>query len=429
MTETSLRRHLIVGLVLLLVGFVGTGTWAVLTDISEAVIAPGRIVAESDIKKVQHADGGIVAELYVRDGDRVRAGDLLARLDSTVARANLAIVRKGLNELWARKARLDAERDLRADVAVPEELKGSSAGAEAARDIASARRLFDTRRAARDGQRAQLRQRIAQLQDEVGGNEAQLRAKRAEIGHIQRELTGARDLWTRNLMPITKLTALEREATRIEGEQGQLIASIAQVRGKIAETELQILQVDRDLANEVGAELRDVEAKIGEFVERKIAAEDRLKRIEIRAPQTGVVHQAIIHTIGGVVNPGETVMLIVPADDNLVAEVKVAPQDIDRLTVGQKATLRFATFNPRTTPEIEGSLKRVSADTTSDERTGLNYYTARIALPASEVARLGKVALLPGMPVEVFLPTGERNVLSYLTQPLSDQFAWTFRER
>ena len=389
----------------------------------------GRLVAESDVKKVQHPDGGIVAELRARNGDAVKAGDVLVRLDATVTRANLAVVTKGLDELRARKARLEAERDQRDSLAFPEELLLRVRNPDTAHILASERRLWESRRTARSGQRAQLHQRIEQLQDEVTGDEAQLRAKDEEIGHIQRELTGARDLWQRNLMPITKLTDLEKEAARIKGERGQLVATIAQVKGKISETELQIIQIDQDLASTVGTELREVEAKIGEYIERKVAAEDRLKRVDIRAPQNGIVHAASVHTIGGVVNAGETLMLIVPAGDDLMVEANVAPQDIDRLTLGQKATLRFATFNQRTTPEITGSIKTISADTTADERTGGSHYTVRIAMPADELARLGGVTLIPGMPVEAFIATGERKVLSYLTKPLVDQIAWTFRER
>ena len=414
-TRRSIRRHLLAGAGLVLVGVVGFTAWATTTEISGAVVAPGRLVTDFDVKKVQHPDGGIVAELRARNGDRVKAGDVLARLDATVTRANLAIISKGLDELMARKARLEAERDQHDRITFPDELLARMSDPEIARVVENARRLLASRRAARGGQRAQLRQRIAQLHDEVAGNEAQLRAKGQEIAHIQRELTGARDLWARNLMPITKLTALEREAARIEGERGQLVAAIAQVEGKVSETELQILQIDQDLASQVGGELREVEAKIGEYVERKVAAEDRLTRVDIRAPQNGIVHQTTIHTVGGVINAGETLMLIVPAGDTLLVEANVAPQDIDRLTLGQKATLRFSTFNQRTTPEIDGALSRISGDTTSDERTGVSYYTVRIAMPPGELARLGAVTLIPGMPVEAFIATGERNVLSSIS--------------
>ena len=265
--------------------------------------------------------------------------------------------------------------------------------------------------------------------EEIGGIGAQIKAKAQEIVLIQRELAGARELWEKNLMPITKLTQLEREATRLEGERAQLTATSAQSKGKISELELQIIQVDRDLASEVGKELREVDAKIGEFVERKVAAVDQLKRIDIRAPQDGFVHQSVVHTIGGVINAGEQLMLIVPSADNLIVEAKFAPQDIDQVKIGQRAVVRFTTFNQRTTPELNGVVTRVSADTTVDQRTSAAYYTLRISLSREEIYRLGEVRLVPGMPVESFVQTGDRKVISYLMKPLSDQIMRAFRER
>jgi HlyD family secretion protein len=208
-----------------------------------------------------------------------------------------------------------------------------------------------------------------------------------------------------------------------------LIASAAQAKGKIAETALQILQIDQDLASEVAKELREVDGKIGEFVERKITAEDQLKRIDIRAPQDGTVFQLAVHTVGGVITAGDPIMLIVPEADNLSVEVKVNPQDIDQLQLNQKAILRFSAFNARTTPEIEGIVTRISADTSTDQRTGQTYYTIRISMPAEQIERLGNVKLLPGMPVEAFVQTGDRTMLSYLIKPLHDQVMRAFREK
>jgi HlyD family secretion protein len=238
-----------------------------------------------------------------------------------------------------------------------------------------------------------------------------------------------RDLWNKNLVQLNRLTALEREAARLDGERGQLIASSAQAKGKIAETALQILQIDQDLASEVAKELREVDGKIGEFVERKVTAEDQLKRIDIRAPQDGSVFQLAVHTVGGVITAGDPIMLIVPEADNLSVEVKVNPQDIDQLQLNQKAVLRFSAFNARTTPEIEGIVTRISADTSTDQRTGQSYYTIRISMPTEQIERLGNVKLLPGMPVEAFVQTGERTMLSYLMKPLHDQVMRAFREK
>ncbi len=425
----SIRRHLRAGVIVALILVGGLGAWAATTDISGAVIASGNLVVDSNVKKVQHPTGGIVSELRVRDGDRVRAGDVVVRLDNTLTRASLAIVSKGLDELFARKARLEAERDGSDGVILPSEWRQRADDPDVTHIIEGERKLFEIRREARIGQKQQLRQRIQQLNDETVGYEAQQGAKVQEIVLVQRELAGARALWKKDLMPVSKYTALEREATRLEGERGQLIARMAQVKGRVSETELQIIQIDRDLSGEVGKELREIDAKIGEFVERKVAAEDQLRRVEIRAPQDGTVHQSTVHTVGGVIATGEQIMLIVPDAETLMVEAKIAPQDIDRVRMGQNAVLRFSAFNQQTTPEISGSLNRISPDTTTDERTGYSYYIARIAVSAEEIARLGSVKLVPGMPVEVFVQTGERKVLSYLVKPLSDQLSRAFRER
>jgi HlyD family secretion protein len=230
-------------------------------------------------------------------------------------------------------------------------------------------------------------------------------------------------------MQITKLTSLEREAARLRGERGLLLAQIAQAKGKISEIQLQILQIDRDMAGEVGRELREIEAKIGEMIERKTAAEDQLKRIEIRAPLAGKIHQSTIHTVGGVIQPGEPLMLVVPDDENLTAEVRIAPQEIDQLWIGQPAALRFSAFNQRTTPEINGNVSRISADVSIDQRMGASFYLVRVGVPRSEIERLGDVKLISGMPVEVFMKTGDRTVFSWLMKPLVDQMTRAFRER
>ncbi len=424
----SIRRHLFAGVMIVLLLGGGVGGWAATTELAGALIAEGSIVVDSNVKKVQHPTGGIVGELRAHDGDHVKAGDILVRLDETVMRANLAIVTKGLDELMARKARLEAERDGATAVTFPPELLAHD-NRDAVDAVDSERKLFQLRRAARLGQKAQLQQRIEQLEQEVAGIEAQQSAKTQEIDLISRELKGVRELYAKNLVQITRLTQLEREAARLAGERAQLMASAAQTRGKISEIRLQIIQIDQDLSSEVAKELRDIESKIGEFVERKVTAEDQLRRTDIRAPQTGTVFQSTVHTVGGVISAGEPIMLLVPDAGNLQVEAKVHPQDIDHVQIGQHAVLRFSAFNSRTTPEIDGTVTRVSADTATDQRTGQSYYTIRIALPPDVTAQLGDVKLLPGMPVEAFVQTGERTVISYLMKPLRDQFMRAFREK
>ncbi|HEV2565201.1 MAG TPA: HlyD family type I secretion periplasmic adaptor subunit [Microvirga sp.] len=426
--RTSIRRHTLLGLssALLLVG--GLGGWAVVTELSGAVVAPGAVVVDSHVKKVQHPTGGVVGEILARDGDRVRSGDVVIRLDETVARANLAMVSKSLDELATRQSRLEAERDGLERVAVPAALKRRLNEPELERLVLGEVRLFESRREARDGQKAQLKERISQLQEQIDGLDLQAAAKADEIQLIQSELSGVEQLWRKNLVPITRVTALKREETRLRGERGQLISNVAQAKGRISETALQILQIDQDLRSEVSKELREVQAKVAELVERRVAAEDQLKRIDIRAPQDGFVHQSIVHTVGGVINAGEPLMMIVPEADELSIEVKVSPQDIDQLQPGLDTVLRLSAFNQRTTPELKGRVSLIAADLVTDQRSGVQYYPVRVAFADGERDRLGALKLVPGMPVEGFIQTGYRTVFSYLTKPIADNMAKAFRE-
>jgi HlyD family secretion protein len=425
--DRSLRRHLLAGLTTLLVLGGGMGGWAATTDIASAVVATGLVVVDSHVKKVQHPTGGVVGEIRVREGDRVKAGDVVVRLDETVTRANLAVITKGLDELEARRGRLEAERDGLDRVRVRPDLAARAAEPEIRDLVSGEERLFGLRREARAGLKGQLRQRVEQLREQIGGQDLQARAKGDEIRLIQEELKGVESLYAKNLVPLNRVTALKREETRLKGEQGQLISGVAQAKGKISETELQILQIDQDLRSEVAKELREIGAKSSELAEKRIAAEDQLRRIDIRAPQDGVVHQLAVHTVGGVISPADALMLVVPQADDMAIEVKVAPQDIDQIRIGQDAVLRLSAFNQRTTPEITGRVSRVAADLVQDPKTGVSYYTARVATSPDELARLDGLTLVPGMPVEAFIQTGERTALSYLAKPLSDQMSRAFK--
>ncbi len=426
----SIRRHLALssGLCVLLVA--GVGGWATFTQISGAVIAPGQLVVESEVKKVQHPTGGVVGELLVREGSRVRAGDVLIRLDETQVRANLDIVLKAMDELAARRARDEAERDGATAITFPPDLLARRASDPAvAHLIEGETRLFVSRVAGRAGQKAQLRERVLQLREEIKGLTEQVAAKAREVGFITGELEGVRGLYAKNLVPLARVNALERDAARLDGERGQLVAATASARGKIAETELQILQIDGDMRTETSKDLAEIRGKWSEYREKRVAAEDQLRRVEMRSPQAGIVHQMIVHTVGGLVTPSEPAMLIVPEADQLAVEVKIAPQDIDNVRLDQPAVLRFPAFNQRVTPEIEGVVSRVSADVSTDPKSGLSYYVARIRLPDDQRQRLGPARLMPGMPVESFVQLGDRSVLSYLVKPLSDQIAKAWRER
>jgi HlyD family secretion protein len=425
----SIRLHLIIGLAVVVVLAGGLGGWASTAEISGALIAPGSIVVESSVKKVQHPTGGVVGEVRAHDGDVVKAGDVVVRLDDTVTRASLAIVTKSLDGLWARAARLEAEQQGLDRIVFPPMLLDRASDPDVKNVMASESKLFEVRTTGRIGQKAQFRERVTQLKEEIAGLEAQEKAKDQEIALVEKELVGVRSLYDQHLVQMTRMTTLERDAARLSGERAQYIASRAQARGKITETELQIIQVDKDMVSDVSKDLRETNEKIGEFVERKVTAEDQLRRTDIRAPQDGMVEQSTVHTVGGVITAGDAIMMIVPQADDLQVEAKVNPQDIDKLQIGQKTLLRLSAFNQRTTPELNGLVTRVSPDVTTDQRTGQSYYTIRVSMPPEEVARLGEVKLIPGMPVEAFVQTGDRTMLSYLIKPLKDQLMRAFREK
>ena len=427
--EHSTRNPLMMGFVAVALLVVGIGGWAAATQISGAVIAPGKLVVDSNVKKVQHPTGGVVGELLVKEGDQVKQGDVVVRLDGTQARSSLAVVNKALDELIARQARNEAERDGDKSVVFPADMVERKGDPEVARLMSGEQRLFEMRKAAREGQKAQLREQIQQLQLQIEGTQAQEAAKAKEVTLLMQELESLRVLWKQNLVQISRVTALERDAARLEGERASLVAAVAQGRGRIAELELKIHQIDQDLSTEVGKELAEIRAKKSELTERRVSAEDQLKRIDLVAPQDGRVFQRNVHTVGGVIQAGEPVMLIVPQSDALIIEAKVAPHDIDQIHIGQHAVLRFAAFNQRTTPELNGEVIHIGADVAQDDKATEPYYSVRVRVSDGELARLDGLQLLAGMPVEVFIQTTPRTVASFLVKPLTDQLARAFRGR
>lgn len=432
--RAAIRKLNLIGLVILVVLVGGIGTWSATAGLSGAVIASGNIVVKSNVKKVQHPSGGVVKEILVKEGDAVKEGDLLVRLDDTLTRATLGVVRAQLDELLLRRTRLLAERDEVSAITFPDELLARKDTEDAlASAMTGEEKLFESRRNARIGQREQLTKRIAQSNEEIRGLLAQQQAKESEIALIGEELIGVADLYKKNLVSITRYIQLQRDQARLKGEQGEFIAGIARARSKISEIELQIIQLEKDFRTDVLKELGEVQAKVAELKERATAAQDQLNRVDIRAPQSGVVDHLAIHTIGGVVGNGETLMQIVPRSDDLIVEAKVAPQDVDQLGLGADTVVRIMSGNTRTTPELNGKLIFVSADLTREAGTpGMApqaYYLVRISLADSEIDRLKELNLLPGMPAEAFIQTHTRTPLQYLLKPLRDQIARTFRER
>ena len=424
----SIHQHLFAGLVVGIALIFGAGAWASTTHLAGAVMASGHFVVDSYVKRIQHPTGGVVGEILVREGQRVAAGEVLMRLDATQTRANLAIVTKRLDELNARLARLEAERDDLATISFPASLLQRRGNSDVDLVLQSEERLFEFRRKSREGNKSQLLEEITQFEHEIAGLKAQELAYDRGLKVLEAEIASLRALHEKGIVSVQRLNGLETQAATFGGERGEKIAFQAQAAGRISETKLQIAQIDQDLKTEVGRELREVQGQIGEFVERKIAAEDQLRRIDIPAPQEGTVHELTVHTIGGVISPADVIMSIVPESDKLALEVRILPQDIDQITVGQKAVVRMSAFNQRTTPELNGTVTRVAADLTEDPRTGFSYYLVRLLLPADELLRLDGLVLVPGMPAEAFIQTGERTALSYLAKPLSDQIRRAFRE-
>ncbi len=427
--QSLLRKHLRVSSFAVL-ALVGTSVAAAtISPISGAVLAPGSVVVENSLRKVQHPTGGVVGKLLVTDGQRVLQNDVLVRLDDTTTRANLAIIVNELHGLMARRARLQAERDLAPDMVLPAELQRR---ADAEQDIAAMvlgeQRLMMARRATRQGQKSQLRERIEQFREEARGAVIQLESMIGQKKLANSELSDLEDLLRKNLVQRPRVTQLQREVMRLEGTIGETTSRRAQVNGRISEIELQILQIDTDHVSEIAKELREVETKVAELSERRIAAEDQLSKIEVRAPISGQVHQLAVHTVGGVVSAGETMMMIVPDAEQLIVEARVSPNDIDEVRQQQDARVRFSSFNQSTTPELHGRVIRISGDLSKDQQTGVSYYTIVILIPDTELNRLVGLKLLPGMPTETMLKTTDRTIASFLIKPLLDHMNRSFRE-
>ena len=419
--RTGLRALIVVGGV--------AGGWMTLVPLSGAVVVPGNLVVQSNVKTIQHPTGGVVAQIPVHNGMRVNAGDLLLRLDSTQAQASLQVVSKQLDEVRAKSARLVAERDGLPKPTIPPEMSGRLDDNNVKTVLASEASLFRARTTARESQKELLKSKVSQLGEEIVGLEAQVASKAKQLELITGELTGVQELFDKRLVPIARLTALQREAARIEGERGQLISTIAETKTKVDEAKLQLVRLDQDVRTEVVKDLGEAQGKEAELSERSIAARDVLERIEMRAPTSGVIHQLNAHTIGGVIRAGDAVMEVVPDSDDLQIEAKLQPNDIDQVRKGQQAFVRFSAFNQRVTPQLIGQVSYVSPDTTKDQQSGTSYFTVRIMLPEEERRRLAGLQLSSGMPAEVFMQTGSRTMLSYLFKPILDQFQRAFVER
>lgn len=426
---TSVKRYVFIGFLTLFLLFGGLGGWAATTNLAGAVLAPGQVVVASNVKKIQHPSGGVIGNIFVKNGDHVKAGDVLVRLDETVTRAQLQVITKQMDELLGRQARLKAERDGAEAVIFPDDLLKRASEPAVVQILAGEKSLFTTRTSARVAQKDQLSERIEALKEEVSGLTSQAEAKTRELDLIGKELGGLETLEAQRLVPTSKMMAIRREGARLEGEKAQLQAAAGSTRGKIAETELQRLGIDVEAKSEIVKELRETEGKLVELSERRTAAEDQLRRVDLKSPVDGIVHQMTVFTVGGVINPAEPLMQIVPAGDRLVVEARIAPQDIDQARSHEEASIRFPAFNQRTTPTVNGRVLGISADISHDQQTNLSYFVARIEIPDAELEKLMGQKLSPGMPADVQIATTARTAWSYMVKPMEDAFAKAFRER
>ena len=427
-TASSMRRTLLVGYLSVFLALGVCGGWAALASIHGAVIASATIVVESYSKKVQHKEGGIVSRIMVKDGDRVTEGQDLIVLDPTDAKSELGITVGLLDELLVKKARLEAQRDGASGMALSKELTVRSGEPQLAQIIAGQAKLLSSTLESVDSKAKQLRQQIAQLKEQISGLDAQLASNKNQTTLIAEELGNLKKLQSSGLVPNSRVLAMEREAAQLEGQRGELTANKAAANSQIGEVELRLLQLDEDLRTQVLTELRETESKIAELNERQVALSSRLARTAIKAPITGTIYQVAVHTEGGVIGAGETLMLIVPEGDDLVLQAMVSPNDIDQVAVGQPAQIRFPGFNARLTPEIFGEVQQVAADTTRVDENSPPSYAVRIIISAKEIKKLGDNKLKPGMTAEAFIQTSARSPLSYLLKPLTDQFAHAMRE-
>lgn len=427
--RASLGRHSLIAMLAVFGLFGGLSYWASTVEISGAVMAGGSIVVESYAKRIQHQEGGIIKAFFVKNEDVVTQDQLLAVLDDTAISAELETLDTQLREALVREAGLAAEVGGYASFALPAELATLSADPEVALLMQTEQQVLDARRAVRIGRTAQLSEQVAQLEQQIEGVHIQQTATDRQLEILDGEIANLKALYEGQLVESSRVTALDKQQAELEGVRGRLIASVAELGANVAERKLQMTQLTDDALSTALDQLQETRRSIAAIRQQKRATSDRLQRTEIRAPQAGVVHESIIHTVGGVIGAGETLMLIVPQGDELMVNIRLSPMDVDKIAIGQEATLRLASFDQRGTPELIATVAAIAPDITQEPTTGQQFYTARIAIEKSELERLpASVRLLPGMPVEAFVKTEDRTVLSYLIHPFVEQLSRAMRE-
>jgi HlyD family secretion protein len=427
-TEGSLRKVQIAGFISMILMIGVFGGWAVLAQLNGAVIADATVVPESFSKRIQHRDGGVVQKIFVRDGDVVKAGQELVLVDPTETRAELGIVQALLDESRVRRVRLDAQREGLRDMQLPVDLEQRTEDESLKQIVTGQSKLLKSTLDAAQGKRDQFATQISQLDEQIAGIDAQIAAKQKQLKLINDELVGLRSLKNQGLVQLNRVLAMEREQASLMGQEGELRASRAAAQGRIGEIKIEIIQIDEQIRNQALTELREAETKIAELQERRVSAEARLNRMSIKAPADGVIYQMAVHTEGGVISPGETLMFLIPQGDDLVLQAQVSPQDVDQVVEGQAAQIRFPGFNARTTPEVAGKVIQVAADTTKVDNQTPPFYAVRLRISADELAKLGDNKLRPGMNAQAFIQTESQSPLEYLVRPLIEQIKYAMTE-
>ena len=424
--NSDLNTHKRLGVLLFVALFGFGGIWASTAPIDGAALAPGFVTVRSYSKVVQHLEGGIINDIFVENGQRVEQGQPILALDRTQSLASLEIANSEFVALRALEVRLIAERDVLETAEYPDEFLalGNRAEVETEAQI----EIFEARRSAIEGSIEVLEQRIEQLRSQIVGLRALKDSKDELANSYQEELEDIRALLDQGFADKNRLRGLERNVASFRGEAAELLASISSTEVQIGETRLQIIQQQREFQNNVVTELSGVQTNVSAAIERVTALEDVVSRTVVRAPESGLINGLQVHTVGGVIGPGMRIVDIVPQEEELIIEAQVSPIDIDRVEVGQHTTIRFSSFGMGTVPTIYGEVINISADSMVDESNGAYYYLARVEVAPDSLESLGELVLMPGMPAEVFVATGERTFLEYLMKPFSNAMARGLRE-
>ena len=431
-TKRSLRRLQVVGFIAVISMVGGFAAWTGFAAINGAVIAPATLEAESFSKKVQHREGGNVLKILVKDGDVVQVGQELVVLDPTETKAQLSIIDGALDEALVKRSRLEAQRDLRDTLELPAALKDKASDGNLSEVVLGQQKLLRSNLGAMKGKQDQLEQQIGQLGQQITGIEAQLAGDKKQLDLITLETDGLRKLQLQGLVPASRVMQMDRDGARISGEMGQLNASKAQTLGKISEVKLQSLQVSEDVRTQALSELRDTEIKLSELQGQRLTSQSRLDHTIVKSPITGTVYQLSVHTEGGVIAAGETLMMILPQNDDLVLQAAVSPNDINSVRQGQRAEIHFSAFDARTTPVVAAEVTQVAANTTRPDGAKTDaqpFYAVTLTISAKERAKLGDNKLRPGMAAEAFIATEARSPFSYLIKPLIENWSHAMREK